>query len=640
MGSYQPFIWYNIYIYLSLFRFIVLHLSKWGENLVNYTRFQVNRKLSVKLMISFMVIVIMSVATLYITTVFITSRSFEKQAIEHNITMIRRIRDSYTDKCKNLKNAVSLLYSKALTASEKNDIWMVLRDTSSEMEVLDLMKKRATLINFLRNNCLSVDNDIMLASVIETETGKVYTDSNVSFYMDQLVLSAVTNDLEVNEHNERIYFINTMEGGYDKLAMIYYKIVDPDNIKNTLAYLAFGYAPEVIENSYNTYKDTKLGEILILSSYGEIMFDSEKQYYGNLFPDMEIVKNIQNGSIKFEDKVINVVYQQDYDFYVISIINKGELEKLKSPIKTIAWIGAILFMTVAGIFSWFTAKNLTKRINKLQQAMTSIKNGELSARSKLSGNDEIREIGDRFDDMCESLETYIEREYVYQMRQKEAQIFALQSQVNPHFLYNALEAIRMKAVMADDIEVSKMVVCLANIFRNNIKSDMVINLRQEIANCSSFLELYNIRYAYGIDLVCEIDDTVYRTGVIRHLLQPILENAIVHGFDLNREDNIIVIKATLDNEFLLISINDNGKGIEGSQLELLNKKINYRGNLTFSEETGSVGLANVHERIQLIYGKDCGLNINSVSGSGTCVSIKIKYKSVEELKFYVQRTNS
>lgn len=603
---------------------------------------KIRRKLSVKLMISYLVIVIMSVTMLYVTTVIISTKSFEKQAIEHNMTMIRRIRDAYEEKCRNLKNAIANLYTTSLTSDVKSDIWKLLLEESEQIRIYDYMQYRSTLISYLRENCLTIDNDLMFASVIDLDANKVFTDSKVSFYLDDMVQSEVLRDAERTDqfNQKRIHFVETMEGAYDKIALMYYQIVDPQEYKRVIGYMVFGFAPEAMENTYNSYQDSKLGDIMIISDSGEFIFDSDESYAypeGIGFSD---IQEVREGNRRFEDQVVNVVYEPDYGFYVISIIDPNDLDTLNTPIKTVAYIGGILFVAFAVLFSMITSNNLTKRINQVQKAMLLVQEGDLSSRANISGNDEIREIGDRFDLMCESLESYIQREYIYQMRQKEAQIFALQSQVNPHFLYNALEAIRMKAVMANDVDVSKMVLSLANIFRNNIKSDMVISLRQEINNCASFLELYNIRYDYGIELICTFDEQVSRAGIIRHLIQPILENAIVHGFDLNRQDNVIEIDGRIEGEYLVLHLQDNGKGIDDTRLEELRMNIQNTGRSTFSLESNSVGLVNVHERIQLAFGKECGLEIISEKGRGTTVTIRILYKTIEELRKDVQRTGS
>ena len=591
-------------------------------------------------MISYLVIVVMSLTMLYITTLTMTSKRIEEQAIEHNMTMIEKVSDGFYAKCKGMKNAISLLYTTSLTTNVKTDIWKLMR-SEDDLNTIEYMNYRSTLVSYLRENCLALDNDLMLASVIKSDNNKVFTDSNIADFLDDTIRSAVLKDISENEEKQRIYYTSAFEGGYDKVVLMYYSLGNPDDISKTLGYMVFAYAPDSFKNIYNTYTSTKLGQILIISNQGEVLFDSEERYYGELYPDMKTIIELESGSERVDEGVMNVVHQEDYDFYVVSIIDNDELKVISNPIKTAALISGVLFLMFAALFAVLTSHSLTKRIKVLLKAMNIVKKGDLQARANLDGNDEIREIGDSFDEMCKSLENYIQREYIYQMRQKEAQVFALQNQVNPHFLYNALEAIRMKAVMANDTDVSKMVVCLANIFRNNIKSDMVISLRQEIANCRSFLEFYNLRYDYGIEIICNIDDANYRTGILRHMIQPILENSIVHGLDLNRQDNLIIIEAFRSGEYLIVQISDSGKGILPESLEKLNMKIDMGcEDVSFATKTDSIGIVNAHERIQLIYGKECGLSVESVVNQGTCVTMKIKNKTVEELKKDVQRADS
>lgn len=611
-----------------------------------------NRKLTFKLLSSYLIIVIMSISVLYVTTVIIITRSFEKQAISHNMAMIQQISDVFYLKSKNLKNAVAQLYASSTTSNTKSDIWALLKTESRELPYGDYKRFRLGLLTFLNENCLGIDNDLLYVGVLQVDSQKgskknnvvksIYSESNVTFFLDDII-SEKTNASIADQYDvERIHYVGAFEGAYDHLFLMYYQLVDPMDISKVIGYMVYAYQPDVLKNSYRTYSQNKIGKIMILTNTGSVIFDSEEQYNESIYPEFEEIQRIKNGSGRVGDHLINVVYQKTYDYYVVSIINDTELNQIKKPIRTIAIIGIVLFVILAVLFSTFTSLSLTKRVNVLLKTMIKVKNGDLNARANLDGSDEIHEIGEQFNLMCQSIENYIEREYLYQMRQKEAQIIALQSQVNPHFLYNALEAIRMKAILADDVDVSRMVVCLADIFRSNIKSEMVISVRQEIANCNSFLEFYNIRYDYGIELICDIDDSIYRCSVIRHLLQPIIENSIVHGLDLNRQDNILMIKASIyENEFIDFDITDNGKGIELRRLEQIQKCISEsRERNVLVTPNKSVGIVNVHERIQLIYGNECGLTIgNRVDALGTCVKIRIRFKTIEELKKDVQRVD-
>lgn len=598
------------------------------------------KKLYTKLVISYLFIVIMSVTMLYTAISEINVRSIQKQAIEHNQAMLLSVCDAYKQKCKNLKNAVAKLYMDSITSSTKSDIWKILEGNVENESTMEYKACKTSAMTYLREESLSEDSDLLAASIVRLEEDVIITETSSLFYLDRLITSSIDINDEYDK-SERIHFVGPLEGGYDKLVILYYQLVDRDNYNDIIGYMAYSYAPEAIKDTYSAYGETRIGDVLIISEKGDVLFDSGYNYYGSLFPEMNILEQNKNATIHHEDVIMNVIHQPDYGFYVVGIIHENDFEEINNPVKTIMMISITVFTFLAGVFSIIISRNMTARTGKLIRAMEQVKKGNLSARADIKGNDEIKQLGDYFDETCISLENYINREYIAQMKQKEAQIYALQNQINPHFLYNALESVRMKAIMNEDEDVGQMIVCLADIFRNNIKSQTVIRLQQELENCKSFLEFYNIRYDYMIELVSDIDSKFMRCGILRHMLQPILENAIVHGIDFSKADNKIEIHVESVGEYLEISIADNGKGIRKEILEKLQKglsnQIETQENV-FVSKGGNLGLVNVNERIKLVYGKDCGIEISSTQGEGTVVNMRIRQMSVEELMRNVQGT--
>ena len=605
----------------------------------NLAKFQ-PQKLYTKLVISYLLIVIMSVTMLYVAISEINVQSIQKQAIEHNQAMLTSVCDAYKLKCKNLKTAVVKLYMDSLTSSVKSDIWKILDRKVENSETMEYKACKTSAMAYLREESLSEDSDLLAASIVMLDDGDIITETSSPFYLDKLILNSIDSKNEYDK-TERIHFVGPLEGGYDKLVILYYQLVDRNNHNNTIGYMAYCYAPEAIKDTYSAYAETQIGDVLIISEKGEVLFDSSYTYYGSLFPQMDILRKNRGTTVRLEDSIMNVIHQPAYGFYVVGIIDEGDFDAINRPVRTIMMISIIVFTFIAVIFSVVFSRNMSVRTGKMITAMEQVKRGNLSVRADIGGNDEIKALGDYFDETCVALENYINREYVAQMRQKEAQIYALQNQINPHFLYNALESVRMKAIMNNDEDVSQMIVCLADIFRNNIKSQMVIRLQQELENCKSFLEFYNIRYDYRVELVSDIEKRYLKCGVLRHMLQPILENAIVHGLDLSKENNEIEIAVKGEDDYLEITISDNGKGMKPDQLQTLQGALS--GNVEpqrniFETTNGNLGLVNVNERIKLVYGKEFGIRINSIQGEGTVVSVKIKQVSVEELINNVQGT--
>ncbi len=243
------------------------------------------------------------------------------------------------------------------------------------------------------------------------------------------------------------------------------------------------------------------------------------------------------------------------------------------------------------------------------------------------------------------LERLIERYAVQRIRRNNAEIFnkqtelmALQSQINPHFLYNTLDTIRGQALSADDKEAANMIETLASFFRYSIsRKGNMVTLRDELNNIKNFMKIQQYRYANRFSMQIEIDDEeqiAYDCYVPRLILQPIVENAIVHGLEDVIEGAHIDIEVTVA-EDLIITVSDNGKGMSLKELDDLNSRIHSEDMSLLDEsgqERGKTGIAlpNINKRIQLLYGKRYGLNVYSSEGLGTDVEIIIPVNNQTE----------
>lgn len=227
-----------------------------------------------------------------------------------------------------------------------------------------------------------------------------------------------------------------------------------------------------------------------------------------------------------------------------------------------------------------------------------------------------------------------------QIFDKQTELTALQSQINPHFLYNTLECIRGQALLDDNIEIAKMVEALSSFFRYSIsKKGNLVTLRDELANIENYMLIqryrFNNRFSMEI-IIDEEDEAAYDFLVPRLIIQPVIENAIFHGLEERMEDGIVSIEVIVTDLDMIITISDNGKGIDCEELEELNNRINVNDmelddkNKSNQINTG-IALPNINRRIRLLFGKEYGVNVYSTLGKGTDVEIIIpaNYKREE-----------
>lgn len=214
-----------------------------------------------------------------------------------------------------------------------------------------------------------------------------------------------------------------------------------------------------------------------------------------------------------------------------------------------------------------------------------------------------------------------------EMLRKKTEYTALQSQINPHFLYNTLETIRSQAITDGDKEIAEMVERLSSIFRYSIsRKGEIVTLRDELNNIRNYMKIMEFRFYDRFSLQIDIEDgRVLDFYIPRLILQPIVENAINHGLDETVTGGVVQIEVILVGD-MIITISDNGKGMSLHELDSLNQRIHafdQVGKVVNENEQNGTGiaLANVHKRIQLLYGKEYGLNVYSSEKCGTDVEL-------------------
>ena len=264
--------------------------------------------------------------------------------------------------------------------------------------------------------------------------------------------------------------------------------------------------------------------------------------------------------------------------------------------------------------------------------------GEFIEYGDVRANDEIGYLEQRFNSMSASLDKHIQTAYVYQLQSKTAELKALQAQINPHFLFNTLESIRVNALMNKDAETARMIHILGNLFRWNIKSrGMFVELREEFDYAAAFVELEKIRYADAFEVVTDAPGKLLPLGVPKFILQPLVENAIRHGQMGVSSGGVISIVAREEaGEKLVLAVEDNGRGMDAETVRRIVSQLDRPEAEAEHEDHYSIGLSNVHQRIRILFGEPYGLSIESEPGVRTVVSITMPAKSKEDLEKYVQ----
>lgn len=274
-------------------------------------------------------------------------------------------------------------------------------------------------------------------------------------------------------------------------------------------------------------------------------------------------------------------------------------------------------IAIISFLSLLSAHLMKQRMNGLVKGMEQLEQTNFKYRiPEDRRNDEFTYISSRFNKMSRRLAEQIEKTYTLEMKRKAAEYHSLQASINPHFLYNTLEAIREWLDLSGEEDGAEMVVMLSRLMNYQIRGGHFVTIGEEVDKLKIYVELFLLRYNgefyYDIDIPAEI----LSTEMPKYTLQPILENYFVHGY-MQEHNNIITVSARQEGEDICIVITDNGKGMGSPQL------MDLRRRLDNPETSGeSLGLSNVHDRLRIIYGKTYGLTIESKEGMGTTVVVR------------------
>jgi len=310
---------------------------------------------------------------------------------------------------------------------------------------------------------------------------------------------------------------------------------------------------------------------------------------------------------------------------VLQSIPYDDLLKDVKYIKLVSiFIGAVSIVFAVAVSVYLSYK-ITNPINQLMIRMSKVERGILESWDQIEAKDEIGDLTNSFSHMTRQLDEMIKKEYALKIKEKEAELSALQSQITPHFLYNTLETVRSIAVARNVREISIIAHSLAGMFRYSIKGERISTLDKEIEHVRMYLSIMKIRNPGKIDALIKVENGLEDYRILKLILQPLVENACLHGLNSKEKDGLIAILIKKSKELIEIKVIDNGQGFDEKELEELNRLLSEepKNYLEYNNKRFSIGILNVNSRIKLYYGNEYGLRYESKKGIGTTVYISI-----------------
>mgnify|MGYP003265390206 CR=1 FL=1 len=379
---------------------------------------------------------------------------------------------------------------------------------------------------------------------------------------------------------------------------------------------------------YQQYKDGRL--FFLVNADNKIIISSELSYF-NTYPD-----NIGLNTLTIESNPKNSVYEiNDKNYVVLSgdsaisdykYISAYPLELYKHKLSTMKLqiIGILLLLMiiifilayVASVRSYSPLNEIISFLDNSQPPADSIEEEDKNELMYI-----INSIQTHINDKTKMAEILEERMKLL----RKSQYDMLQTQINPHFLYNTLETINWMAYNMSNSEnpVSKSLINLASFFRNTLTSGYFVSIENEIKYTKEYVNILALRYGDLFDIEWDIDESILSYTIIKICLQPIIENAVYHGIKQKNDKGLIKIKGLCDDNNIILIVSDDGIGIEKDALDELNKTLSET---SFTNEKSHIGLSNVNQRIKIIFGDSYGIHVESTVGVGTDVYVTIPKK--------------
>lgn len=379
---------------------------------------------------------------------------------------------------------------------------------------------------------------------------------------------------------------------------------------------------------YQQYKDGRL--FFLVNADNKIIISSELSYF-NTYPDdiglntLTIESNPKNSVYEINDKNY-VVLSGDSTISDYKYISAYPLELYEHKLSTMKLqiIGILLLLMiiifilayVASVRSYSPLNEIISFLDNSQPPADSIEEEDKNELMYI-----INSIQTHINDKTKMAEILEERMKLL----RESQYDMLQTQINPHFLYNTLETINWMAYNMSNSEnpVSKSLINLASFFRNTLTSGYFVSIENEIKYTNEYVNILALRYGDLFDIEWDIDESILSYTIIKICLQPIIENAVYHGIKQKNDKGLIKIKGLCDDNNIILIVSDDGVGIEKDDLDELNKTLSET---SFTNEKSHIGLSNVNQRIKIIFGDSYGIHVESTVGVGTDVYVTIPKK--------------
>ena len=367
------------------------------------------------------------------------------------------------------------------------------------------------------------------------------------------------------------------------------------------------------------------GYAFILDADGNIVYHpQQQQLYNELQTEnISLIMGTDKDTVLSgkgsAEKLYSISRSEKTGWTVVDCVRVEELLRKSNKAQSLYVLVAMGLMIVALFFSRFISRSITQPIQQLCDSMARVQEGDFSVSDVVvDSKNEIGSLTKSFNVMTHRIQDLMEQNIREQEAKRKSELKALQSQINPHFLYNTLDSIIWMAEGKKNEEVVLMTASLARLLRQSISNeDEVVSIGQEVEYARGYLTIQKMRYKDKMEFQIDVDPSILHIPLIKLVLQPVIENAIYHGLKYKESKGLLMVKGFRKNGNAVLQVIDNGVGMDQETLDHIYEKhkVNYQSN--------GVGIYNVQKRLQLYYGSEYGITYESEKGVGTTATITI-----------------
>jgi two-component system sensor histidine kinase YesM len=474
--------------------------------------------------------------------------------------------------------------------------------------------------------------------VLYSATGQIYSFKRTAAPSFGQFLESKYYSMMVEEEGRPVWLSTTESDKFVKSENLTFsqgRVIKDINTLRDIGYLILDVKLDRFDQVFKSLQQQDSKE-MIVNDKGEIVYNRDHQLIGETINlPKEMLLN-QSGTLiddwEKEKSLISFIpftfnEYESSTFFLISIKPWSFITNETKFIRQVTIFLVIIVAVFAVCFKQLYLNKIIHFITEFQFNMKRVENGQLTTRMKAFSALELNHLAKGFNRMVEEISTLLTRVKNEQERKRKAEFKVLQNQINPHFLYNTLESINSMAVLHGSRDISKMTINLGKLLRISINAADKVSVSDEVRHAMSYLEIQKVRFDERFAFEIEIDKQLEHYFILKLVLQPLVENILIHAFERNKDDGFIKIHGGISKNEGFFFIEDNGVGITNDVLATFNEC--NKGSQASSQSIGC-GVMNVQERLKLYYGKRYGMIICSDKNKGTTVKLTFPLSEGEQ----------